>query len=75
MNNGSHKKGLNLGTKPAHVEPPTITLLKEMSNGKSGKYFIKIKLRSDPTSSMLDLYDFKMSLFDHGNPEEFILFI
>ena len=23
----------------------------------------------------LDLYEFKMSLFDHGDPEEFMLFV
>ena len=38
-------------------------------------YFVKLKLRRDPTSSMLDLYDFKMSLFDNGEPEEFLLFV
>ena len=26
-------------------------------------------------SSMLYLYEFNMSLFDHGNPEKFLLFI
>ena len=29
----------------------------------------------DYTSSTLDLYEFRMSLFDHGNPEEFLLFV
>ena len=29
----------------------------------------------DPTPSTSDLYDFKTSLFYHGDPEEFLLFI
>ena len=32
-------------------------------------------MRKYPTSSTSDLYDFKMSLFDNGNPEEFLLFV
>ena len=37
--------------------------------------YVKLKLRRDPTSSILDLYEFMMSLFDHGEPEEFLLFV
>ena len=33
--------------------------------------FVKLILRIDPTSSTLGLYEFKMSLFDNGEPEEF----
>ena len=29
----------------------------------------------DPRSENLDLYEFKMALFDNGKPEEFLLFI
>ena len=36
---------------------------------------LKLKLRRDPTSSTLDLYYFKMSLFGHVNPEEFLLLV
>ena len=75
MNNILHKKGWNSGTDPVHVEPPPIPLSKEMCNGKSDKYFINMKLRIDTTYSTSDLYNFKMSLFDHGEPEEFLLFI
>ena len=32
-------------------------------------------MRGDPTSEKLDLYGFKMTLFDNGNPEELLLFI
>ena len=55
--------------------PPTIPLSKENHDGKSEKYFVKIKLRRYPTSSMSELYEFKMSLFENGKPEEFLLFV
>ena len=32
-------------------------------------------MRRDHTYSTSDLYEFKMYLFDHGNPEQFLLFI
>ena len=70
-----HKKECNLGTNPAHVEPLPIPLIKDIYNGKSDKYFVEIKLCKDPTSSRSDLYEFKMSLFDHGDLEDFLLFI
>ena len=38
-------------TNPSHVEPPTIPLVKETSTGKSDRYYVKLKLRIDPTSS------------------------
>ena len=69
MKNVSHKKGWKPGTNKAHVEPPPNILIKEIYNDKSDKYFVKIKLRRDPTSSMSDLYEFNMSLFDHGEME------
>ena len=58
-----------------HMEPPPITLIKENYDGKSDKDFVKLKLRRDPTSSTSDLYEFKMPLFDNGDPEEFLLFV
>ena len=70
-----HKKGWNLGTNPAHVEPLPISLIKETCNSKSGEDFVKLKLRRYPTSSTSDLYKFKMYLFEHGEPDEFLLFI
>ena len=36
---------------------------------------VKTKLRRDLTSKKYDLYEFKMALFDNGDPEEFLLFI
>ena len=73
MKNVSHNKGWSLGINPAHVEPPLIPLIKETWNGKSDEDSVKLKFHRDPTSSTLDLYEFKMSLFDHGKPEDFLL--
>ena len=64
-----------MDTNPAYVEPHTIPLFKEKSAGKSDGDHFKLKLRRDPTSSTSDLYEFKMFLFDHGETEEFLLFV
>ena len=64
-----------MDTNPAHLEPPTIMLVKETSTSKSDGDYVKLKLRRYPTSSTLELYEFSMSLFDHGEPEEFLLFV
>ena len=58
-----------------HVEPPLIPLIKGAYNDKSDKHIIKTKLRRDPTSSMPYFYEYIMSLFDNGNPEEFFLYV
>ena len=52
-----------------HTEPPLIPLIKVTYDGKSEKYFVKLKLRKYPTSSTSDLYEFRMSLFDNGRQE------
>ena len=57
------------------MEPPPLPLIKSKYNDNSDKYFVKLKLNRDPTSSLLDLYEFKMDLFDNGNPEEFLFFV
>ena len=54
-----------------HIEPPPIPLIQETHNGKSCKDFVKLKLRRDPTLSTSDLYEFKMALFDNGDPGDF----
>ena len=59
----------------AHVEPPSIPPIKGNYDGKSEKYFIKLKLRRDPTSSTSEQYEFRMYLFDNGDPEEFLLLV
>ena len=57
------------------VEPPLISLIKINNDEKLDKYFVQIKLRRDPTSENLDLYELKMALFDNGDHEELFLFI
>ena len=69
MKNISHNKSWDFGMNQVHVEPLLIPLIKGKYNGKSDKDFVKLKLRRYPTSSMSNLYEFKMSLFDNGNPE------
>ena len=63
------------GMTQPHVDPPTITLIKENNYGKSDKYVVKIKLRGYPTSPTLDLYEFKFSLLDKGKLEELVLLV
>ena len=75
MKNVSQKKGWSRGAVQMHLDPPPITIIKSNNNVKLDKYCVKTKLRSDPTSEKSDLYDFKMSLFDNGYPEVFLLFI
>ena len=57
------------------MEPPPIALIKETYNDKSYEDFVKLELRRDPMSSKSDIYELNMYLFDHGDPEEFLLFI
>ena len=63
------------GVNHPHVEPPPIPLIQETYDRKLDKYFIKLKLRRDHMSSTSDLYELKMSLFENGEPEEFLLFV
>ena len=58
-----------------HVEPPPIPLIKEKHDGKSDKYFVKLKLCRDLTSPTSDIYELKISLFENRKPEEFFLFV
>ena len=75
MKNVSHKKIWNLGMTQVHVEHMTIPLIKGKFDDKKDNYFVKLKLCRDPTSRTSDLYEFNMSLFDNGDPEEFLLFV
>ena len=67
----SSKKVWITGMTHPHVEPLPIPIIQEVYDGKSHKDFVKLKLRRDPTSSTSELYEFLMSLFDNGKPEEF----
>ena len=71
----SHKKKWNSGTVQVHVDTPPIPLIISNKNDRSDKYFYEIKLGRDLTSEKLDLYEFKMALFNNGYPKQFLLFI
>ena len=68
MNNFYQKNNWNQVTVQVHVEPPPIPLIKSNNGDKSDKYCVKVKLCRDPTSQILDLYEFKMVLFDNVDP-------
>ena len=75
MKNVFHKKGWNVDINSAHVEPLPITLVKEISTGKSYGDYVKLEFHRDPTSSTSNLYELLMYLFYHGELEEFLLFV
>ena len=58
-----------------HLYPPSIPIIKENHYGKSDKDVVKLKLRRDPTLPTSNLYGFKISLFDNGEPVKFLLFV
>ena len=53
---------------------PQILLIKISNDDKLDKYCVKIKLRRDSTPEKLYLYELKMTFFDNGKPEDFLLF-
>ena len=69
----SHKNKWNTGTVQVHVGPPLIPLIKSKNDNKLDRYYDKIKFRRDKTSENSYPYEFKMTLFDNGKPEEFLL--
>ena len=71
MKNVSSKKVWMTGMNHPQVYIPPIPLIQETHDDMSYKYFVKLKLRRDTMSSTLDLYEFKMSLFDNGDLEDF----
>ena len=46
-----------------------------MHDDKPDKGFVKLKLHRDPTSDNLYLCEFKMALFENGNPDGFLFFV
>ena len=56
------------------MDPPPIPLIKIRTDKKSEKYYLKIKLRRNPTPETSYMYEFKMALFDNADLEEFLLF-
>ena len=72
MKNIYNKEVWGTETNPSHVEPPPIPLIKETCTGNTDRDYVKLKMHRDSTSIMSDLYEFRMSLFDHDDPEEFL---
>ena len=70
----SHKNRQNAGTEQVHVDSTPIPPIKRNNDDKLDEDFFKIKLSRDPKSEKLDLFEFKMELFDKGDPEEFLFF-
>ena len=75
MNNISQKKVWRNGALQIHMDQLPIPLIKSNNDMKVEKYSVKIELRRDLTSEKSDLCEFKMTLFDNGEPEEFFLFL
>ena len=57
-----------------HVEPPPIPIINIKHDNKSDKDILKLKKFRDLTSEKLDLYEFKMTLIENGDPEGVLLF-
>ena len=53
----------------------TNPLIKSNQNDKSGKDFVKLKLRRDQTSAKSNPYEFEIDFFDNGELEDFLLFV
>ena len=58
-----------------NVDTQMIPIIKENHDGKPDKDFVKLKLHRDYVLPMLDLYEFKIYLFDNGYPEEIFLLV
>ena len=69
MNNVLYKKNCNRGALQIHIESPLILFIKIKNDTKLDKYCVKIKFIRDNTAERLDIYEFKMSLFDNRYPE------
>ena len=50
-------------------------LIKSKHENNSDKDFVKLNFNRDPTSSSLDLYEFKIDLFYNSKQKEFLLFV
>ena len=50
-------------------------LIKINHDDKSDKNFVELKFHRDPTSDTSDLHEFKTTLFNNRNLEEFLLFV
>ena len=64
-----------MGTVQVHMGPPPIPLIKSNNIDKSNKYFVKTKFLGDLRSENSNFDEFKMTLFDTGKCERFLLLI
>ena len=71
----SHRIRWLLEVIQVNVNPPPIYLIIWYIERKTEKYFIKIKLHRNYTSVMSDVYEYKMTLFENWEPEEFLQMI
>ena len=67
MKNVPYRKGWGRGALQMHMDPPQFLLIPSNKHEKSDKDCVEIKLGRDPTLENLDLYEFKMALFDNKN--------
>ena len=75
MKNIFQKKSWHTGAVQIHVYPPPIPLIKSKFDLKTEIDYVKIKLRRNPRSEKLEMYELKMPLFDNGDLEELLLFV
>ena len=64
-----------MGVRQVRVEPQQTNLIESKYNDKLDKYFVKLKLHRDTTPDKLGLYEFRIALFNNGDPEYFLLFV
>ena len=57
------------------LQSPPVPLIKSKHSDKLYKEFVRVKYCWDLTSETVYLREFKMTLFDNVNMEEFLLFI
>ena len=69
IHNISHKNIWHTWAVKLHVDPPPIILIKRKLDLKMERDYMKIKLCRNTVSEKLDMYAFKMALFDNVDPE------
>ena len=75
MKDFSQKKSWKPGVLQTNVEPPPTHLIKSKLNFKTERDYVNIKLRINPTSERLDIYELKMALLENGDLEELLFFM
>ena len=75
MKNISHNKSWCTGVVKTNFDPYTTPLIKIKLDLKTERDYVKIKLHRNHMSEKSYMHEFKMALFEKGNPEELILFV